>query len=60
MRRLKSEEARRKRDETGALRKQCQAFESLALERRAAEAAQRQKMHDAVVCARYGMPSSGV
>jgi len=56
VRELKGVETRRKVGLTGALRDQYRAFEALALERRADEAAARQRMHDAVVCAKYGMP----
>ena len=56
VRELKGVEERRKAGLTGALRNQYRAFEALALERRADEAAARQRMHDAVICAKYGMP----
>lgn len=49
VRQLRSVEERRKAGLTGALREQYRAFEALALERRADEAAARQRMHDAVV-----------
>jgi colicin import membrane protein len=57
VRELKSIEAQRKAGLTGGLRRQNRAFEALALERREEEAANRQRMHDAVICARYGVPA---
>ena len=60
VRQLKSVEERRKAGLTGALREQNRALEALALERRADEAAARQRMHDAIVCAKYGMPHSAL
>lgn len=55
VRNLKDVEARRKAGLTNALRCQNRAFEALSLERRADEAAARQRMHDAVICAKYGL-----
>jgi len=67
VRELKGVEARRKAGLTGALRDQYRAFEALSLERRKDEDAMRQRMHDAVMCSRYGLlahndppPSRGV
>jgi hypothetical protein len=60
VRQLKSVEERRKAGLTGALREQNRALEALALERRADEAATRQRLHDAIVCAKYGMPHNAL
>ena len=56
VRQLKTVEAKRKANMGNGLRRQYRALEALALERRTEEAATRQRMHDAVMCARYGMP----
>lgn len=57
IRELRGIEHQRKSGLTGGLRRQYRAFEALALERREEEAATRQRMHDAVVCQRYGVPA---
>lgn len=54
---LKGVEADRKASLTGGLRRQYRALEALALERRSEEAGDRQRMHDNVMCARYGVPA---
>ena len=58
VRQLKEAEAERKASLTGALRRQKLALEALSLERKSSDAAYRQRMHDSVMCARYGVPSS--
>ena len=55
VRQLKSLEAQRKANMTGGLRRQNQALEALALERRTEDASDRQRMHDSVMCQRYGI-----
>lgn len=56
VRQLKVIEAERRASLTGGLRRQNRAREALALERRTEETASRQRMHDAVMCSRYGVP----
>lgn len=60
VRQLKDVEAERKANLTGGLRQQNRALEALALERRSEEAQTRQRMHDAVMCARYGLPGTSL
>ena len=57
VRELRGVEHQRKAGLTGGLRRQYRAFEALAAERREEEAAARQRMHDAIICQRYGVPS---
>ena len=57
VRQLKNAEAERKANLTDGLRRQNRALEALALERRSEEMACRQRMHDAIMCARYGVAS---
>jgi len=60
VRELKGVEAARKAGLTGGLRRQYRAMEVLAVERRNEDTASRQKMHDAVICARYGVPGDAI
>jgi len=60
VRELTGVEAARKAGLTGGLRRQYRAMEALAVERRNEDTASRQKMHDAVVCARYGVPGDAI